>query len=248
MQLWPLPALLAWGAAWGLYLLLVNVETPAWIALGLAALLGAVFTVFASTPWRRIFVVAGFPLSLLASGLAGAMPAWAWLLPLAALLLLYPVNAWRDAPVFPTPEGALRGLGETVMLQGKAPRIVDAGCGIGDGLRELHSEYPEAKLEGLEWSWPLRFACTWRLRLMGVKARVKRADIWKADWSPYSMVYIFQRPESMARAVRKATRELRCGAWMASLEFEAVGLRPTAKHVCEDGRTVWLYQAPFKQR
>jgi hypothetical protein len=247
MKLWPLPALVAWGASWGLYLLLLQVDAPAWVALGLAAMLGGVFTVFASTPWRRIFVVAGFPLSLLASGLAGAVPAWAWLLPLAALLLLYPLNAWRDAPLFPTPVGALRGLGETVMLPGTSPRIVDAGCGMGDALRELQSEYPSAKLEGLEYSWPLRFACALRCRLIGVKARIQRADIWKADWSPYAMVYLFQRPESMARAVRKAERELRCGAWMASLEFEAEGLRPTARHVCEDGRTVWLYQAPFKQ-
>ena len=35
------------------------------------------------TPWRRAFMLAGFPLSLVASGAAGALPAWAWLLPLA---------------------------------------------------------------------------------------------------------------------------------------------------------------------
>ena len=56
-----------------------------------------------STPWRRVFIAAGFPLSLAASGLAGAMPAWGWLLPLALLALVYPMNAWRDAPLFPTP-------------------------------------------------------------------------------------------------------------------------------------------------
>jgi hypothetical protein len=61
--------------------------------------------VFGSTAWRRIFIAAGFSLSLAASGLAGAAPAWAWLLPLAAL-------------------------------------------------RELHREYPQARLSGLEWSWP----------------------------------------------------------------------------------------------
>ena len=39
---------------------------------------------------RALVIAAGFPLSLLASGAAGALPAWAWLLPLALLLLLYP--------------------------------------------------------------------------------------------------------------------------------------------------------------
>jgi hypothetical protein len=50
----------------------------------------------------------------------------------------------------------------------------------------------------------------------------------------------------MARAAAKATRELRPGAWMASLEFEAPGLRPTAVHACAAGRRLWLYQLPFR--
>ena len=74
---------------------------------------------------------------------------------------------------------------------------------------------------------------------------MSRADIWAVDWSGYDLVYLFQRPESMARAVAKATAELRRGAWLASLEFEAVGLQP--QHVLEgaNGRCLWLYLAPF---
>jgi SAM-dependent methyltransferase len=247
MKAWPLPALAIWAVAWGLFLFLPSFGAPAWIAFALAAALGSVLSLLGSTPWRRIFIAAGFPLSLLVSGLAVAVPTWAWLVPLLALFAMYPIHAWRDAPVFPTPLGALCGLAQVAPLSGTAPRVVDAGCGVGDGLRELNHEYPNARLEGLEWSWPLRMVCAWRCRWMRVPARVKRADIWSADWSPYAMVYLFQRPESMARAVRKAARELRCGAWMASLEFEAEGLQPTAVHTCSDGRPVWLYQAPFKQ-
>ena len=164
------------------------------------------------------------------------------------LLALYPVHSWRDAPMFPTPAGALRGLARLAWLDGASPRVADAGCGLGDALRELRREYPHARLEGLEWSWALRWACALRCRFMRVPVRIRRADIWAADWTPYAMVYLFQRPESMPRAVRKAERELRCGAWMASLEFEATGLQPTAVHTCADGRLLWLYQAPFKMR
>ena len=110
-------------------------------------------------------------------------------------MLLYPVSTWRDAPLFPTPVGALRGLAALAPLPANAS-LVDAGCGLGDGLRELHREYPDARIEGLEWSWPLRLACAWRCRF----ARVRRADIWAANWSGYGMVYLFQRPESMPRA------------------------------------------------
>ena len=186
----------------------------------------------------------GFPLSMALSGTAASeLPGWAWLLPLALLVAIYPLKAWRDAPFFPTPRGALEGLGRLAPLRADA-RVLEAGCGLGDGLRELHAEFPQARLDGIEWSWPLRLACQWRCGF----ARVRRGDIWRADWSPFQMVYLFQRPESMPRAVDKATRELANGSWLASLEFEALQLEPDAVHRCKDGRCVWLYQQPFKPR
>jgi hypothetical protein len=242
-MIWPLPALAAWTLAWIAFGALVRLEAPVALAMLLGSALGVAASVLGSTPWRRIFIAAGFPLSLAASGLAGALPAWAWLVPLALLVGIYPLNAWRDAPLFPTPRGALEGLAERAPLPAGA-RVLDGGCGLGDGLRELHAEYPEAALEGIEWSWPLRLACGWRCRF----ARVRRGDLWASDWSGYDLVYLFQRPESMARAVDKARRELRRGAWLASLEFEAVALAPHAVLRGRDGRPVWLYRAPFKPR
>lgn len=239
---WPLPALLVWGLAWLAFVGLSALGLSAWMALIAASALGVVLAFWGSTPWRRVFIALGFPLSLLASGMAGSVPAWAWLAPLALLLLLYPIGSWRDAPLFPTPPGALRGLAALAPLTASA-RIVDAGCGLGDGLRELQREYPAARIEGMEFSWPLRIACAWRCRF----ARVTRADIWLADWSPYDMVYLFQRPESMQRAADKAARDLRHGAWLASLEFAVPKLAPTRVLDCADGRRVWLYQAPFRR-
>lgn len=236
---WPLPALLAWAAAWLVYGGLSTLGAPPWLALLAASALTFPLFLWGRTPWQRVFIIAGFPLSLLASGVAGSLPAWAWLAPLALLLLLYPVASWRDAPLFPTPEGALHRLSTLAPLPTPA-RILDAGCGLGNGLRELHREYPSAQLDGLESSWPLRFACARRCRF----ARIRRADIWSADWSAYDLVYLFQRPESMSRAAEKATRELAHGAWLVSLEFEATSLSPQHVLECADGRRVWLYQMP----
>jgi hypothetical protein len=161
------------------------------------------------------------------------------LLPLGLLLLIYPINAWRDAPLFPTPQGALMELPRHAPLPDGA-RVVDAGCGAGDGLQALRAAYPNVALHGLEWSWPLRalsaLRCPW--------ARVRQGDIWRADWSGYDMVYLFQRPESMPRAVAKAA-ELRAGAWMVSLEFEAMELVPSANYRAPGGKMVWLYRAPL---
>jgi hypothetical protein len=88
----------------------------------------------------------------------------------------------------------------------------------------------------------LAWICAWRCSF----ARVRRADIWSADWSGFHMVYLFQRPESMERAARKATLELARGAWLVSLEFEVPSCHPQAVFRCPDGRSVFAYQAPLK--
>ena len=77
-------------------------------------------------------------------------------------------------------------------------------------------------------------------------ARVRRGDFWSADWRPYALVYLFQRPESMPRALAKAAHELRPGAWLASLEFEIAALVPQGVLDGGEGRRVWLYRAPFR--
>ncbi len=238
---WPLPALATWLAGWALFAGLGLAGVAPIVAVPAAVVLGAASAVvWGSTRWRRAFIALGFPLSLAASGVAGALPAWSWLLPLAVLALVYPVNAWRDAPLFPTPTGALDGLSRLAPLGAQA-RVLDAGCGLGDGLRALRRSYPDARLEGLEWSWPLRLLAALRCR----DAQVRRGDLWAADWSAFELVYLFQRPESMPRALAKAARELRPGAWLASLEFDVPGVAPTRSLACADGRTVWLYRAPL---
>lgn len=235
---WPLPALLAWGLAWLLYWGLLQVVAPVW-ALAAASTVALATSLWGNTWWRRGMIAAGFPLALAIMGWA-SVPPWAWLLPLLLLLLVYPLNAWRDAPLFPTPPHALRGLSAVAPL---APgvRILDAGCGLGDGLKALRSSYPHAHIEGVEWSWPLRLLCGLRCPW----ARVRRGDLWAQDWSGYALVYLFQRPESMARAAAKAQAEMAPGHWLVSLEFAVPGVLPQGQLRLPSGRVVWAYRLPL---
>jgi len=233
---WPLPALLVWAAAWGLFAVLAQAGVDVLLALGCAAALGALGSVLGPNWWRRFMIALGFPLSLLVSG-AVTLPGWVWLLPLGLVLLVYPINAWRDAPIFPTPRGALLGLPQAITLPAGAA-VLDAGCGLGDGLRALRRAWPEAALHGLEWSWPLRLLCALRCPW----AQVRRGDIWRESWAPYQLVYVFQRPESMARALAKAQAEMAPGSWLVSLEFEVLGQPHQARLMAPDGRPVWIYR------
>jgi SAM-dependent methyltransferase len=236
---WPLPALLAWLLAWGLHGLLREAgATPLLAAAG--GLLAPLPLAWAlQRRWRRLCTGLGFPLSWLAlhASQGGAWPPAAWLLAAAALWLAYPRKAWQDAPLFPTPAQALQALPATAALPAGAT-VLDAGCGLGHGLLALRVAYPQARLQGVEWSAPLAWLCRWRLP----SASIRRGDLWAADWSACDLVYLFQRPESLPRALDKARREMRPGSWLVSLEFWPPEHPATARLKTPDGRPLWLWR------
>ena len=232
---WPAPALLTWLLAWALWAAALGLGLPSPWAFALAAALGVGSATAVTGPWRRAWVGLGFPLSAVAIG--AALPAWGWLLAIGPLLLLYPLRAWRDAPFFPTAVGALDGLDQVVALAPGA-RLLDAGCGLGHGLNALRQAWPQARIQGVEWSRPLAWLaaarCPW--------ASVARGDMWRASWQSFDLVYLFQRPESMARAWAKAEAEMAPGAWLVSLEFTVPGRTPVARLEGGARRTVWIYR------
>jgi len=234
---WPWPALAAWGGAWVAFVVVRDAGGAPWAAFAIATALGLSMAAIAGTRWRRLIVAAGFPLSAGVLGAAGALPAWTWLAAAALLLVAYPLRAWRDAPFFPTAAHALQGLDRVVRLPGHA-RVLDAGCGLGHGLQALREVWPHAQYEGIEWSRPLAWAAAWRCRW----ARVRRGDMWGSTWAAHDLVYLFQRPETMPRAVQKARQEMRRGTWLVSLEFEAPGLHPAARLAIPGQRVVWVYR------
>ena len=230
---WPLPAVLCWAAAWATWLLAGRAATG--MAAGL--LVGGAGALACRGNWRRAIAGLGFPLSALALGAAQGVPAWAWLLLLLPVLATYPLRAWGDAPIFPTPPAALLGLDTTV---GTPRSVLDAGCGLGHGLSALRRLWPQAALHGIEWSPLLTLLA--RVRCRGLQAHIHRSDMWTSSWAAYDLVYVFQRPESMARVHAKAVAELGPGGWLVSLEFAVPGVEPEACMQGPGRRPVWVYR------
>ena len=234
---WPLPALLAWAVGWATALASRQHGAQAGLDLVLGTAAAAALAWLNAGQLRRWIAVLGFPVSaLLLAAASGGLAAWAWLLALLPLVLLYPLRAWRDAPFFPTPAAALLGLDAVVK---PAPRhVLDAGCGLGHGLVALQRLWPGAALRGVEWSAPMAW---WASRRVPA-AQVKRGDMWAQSWADLDLVYLFQRPETMARAWAKANAEMAPGAWFASLEFPVPGTVPHATLDAGVGRPVYVYR------
>lgn len=234
---WPLPALLSWLAAWFIYSAAMAAGLAPAPALAAGAAVGAALGWLHGERWRRLIVALGFPVSVLALGGQGGGSGLLWLALLLVLWWLYPRRAWSEAPLFPTPRGALARLSALAPLPPGA-RVLDAGCGVGDGLRELAHAYPGARIEGVEWSRPLVLLARWRAR----GAAVRQGDLWVDDWAPFALVYVFQRPESMPRLWAKACAQLAPGAWFVSLDFAVPGVVAVASWQLDSGQFVWVYR------
>ena len=200
--------------------------------------------------WRRLIMGVGAAVLWLNLGSSpssalGAVPAWAWGAALTLGLVLYPLKAWRDAPFFPTPAGELQALRALMPATSRAAlRVLDAGSGLGHGVVALQEALPHADITGVERSLPLWVASRWRLRRSCASGRVRlqRGDLWAQSWREFGMVYVFQRPESMARVWSKACREMAQGAWLVSLEFSVPGVQPFRQLPTASGRALWVYR------
>ena len=235
---WPLPALGAWGVAWLSFALAASEGVPAEVAVLLALWMPLWLAWCCPSPLRRVLLMGGFPLALWLQGQV-SLPAMLWLAPLALLLLLYPMRAWRDAPLFPTGVHALKGLSQQLGVEGSVS-ILDAGSGLGHGLRALRVEWPQARLNGVEHSAVLALLS----RLWCRDAQVEQGDMWRCDWAPHDIVYLFQRPESMPRAWDKACKQMRPGSWLVSLEFALPSAPPDVLLLKPGERPVLAWRVP----
>lgn len=242
VRLWPGLALWAWVGAWGVHgVSLVQGVGLGWSFIWACAWSGAataLAVLLGHSRLRQMCLMLGFPLSwLLLQG--NGVSHWLWLFALVSLVWVYPARNWGDAPLFPTPVGALMALPEYITLRPGA-RVLDAGCGAGDGLRALHRALPFTLVEGVEFSRPLSWLARWRCPW----AQVWQGDMWEADWSPYSLVFVFHRPETMDRAWQKAQAEMWPGTYLLSLDFVVPGLLPTEQVPLGVDRWGWLYRIP----
>jgi hypothetical protein len=248
---WPASALLTWYVLWQASFWVWRTSQSllmTLLAMSVLSLMLVRLNPWAKTGWRAVFLVMGVPIATLVT-YQFTLSVWVWLVACGVLLAMYPLRYWHDAPWFPTPSNALDGLANQLSLAHNS-RILEAGCGTGDGMLALRMQYPHAHIVGVEVSRLLAFIARlrcrwlWRKTLGGEQSapwQIIVTDLWRHDWRDYELVYVFQRPETMIKVQHKAQQELRSGAWLVSLSFPLPNRQP--QHTFQSGRyTIWCYQ------
>jgi SAM-dependent methyltransferase len=166
-------------------------------------------------------------------------PAWAWVLPLGALLLVYGSSFRSQVPLFlsnrRTVERFAAWLDDTPGL-----RVLDAGSGTGSFSLRLARLRRDCTVSGFEQAFlPAQLG---RLAARGQpNVDLHRGDFWKQDFGQYDVVYAFLSPVPMQALWHKAKAQMRSHGWLVSNSFPVPGIAVDAVLEVQDRRRTRLY-------
>ena len=196
-----------------------------------------------ATPWRRVFIGGGFPLSFAVSG-AAALPPWAWLLPLALLAFVYPVA--RLARRAALPDAGRRAARPRARRAARPParRCSTPAAASARRCSSCAANIRTRAVDGIEWSWPLLGAGAPALPL---RARAARRHLERRLVGASRSSICSSGRRAWPRAAAKAARELKPGRLAGEPRVRDRDAAAAARaRAARDGRRVWLYRAPFR--
>ena len=130
-----------------------------------------------------------------------------------------------DAPFVPIPDETLEKIIEHLKLDNNSV-LYDLGCGDARILKKAVEKYPGLKAVGIEIAFmPYLLA---RLKTRKNKnIRIKREDIFSADLSNATHVFVYLYPEVMENLVPILEKKVKVGTRVVSCDFEDKNRKPT---------------------
>ncbi len=104
--------------------------------------------------------------------------------------------------------------------QNRALRLIDIGSGLGDMSMYMANMRSDSQIEGIEIA-PLLWAISFvRAKLNRSSARFKLGNYNALNFAHYDVVFAYLSPAAMHDLWKKASKEMRPGSMLMSLEFD----------------------------
>lgn len=180
--------------------------------------------------WRWIHLC--FPLAMLAMT--------RWQLPnelyLAGFLIsgsLFWTTFRSQVPFYPSRPSVWKQVAK-LMPKDKHLSLIDIGSGLGDMSMYIAKLRPESRIEGIEiaplpWLISIVRAKIWRS-----KATFTLGDYHKLIFSDYDIIFAYLSPAAMLALWQKASKEMKSGSLLISLEFEIPSVKPSIQIAATD--------------
>jgi SAM-dependent methyltransferase len=200
-----------------------DLSDATWLIVGLHSGLAMLLSLFLRLPpWWLIIQAAFVPAVVLAFRL-GVAPA-SYLLAFAVFWLIFRDNTAERVPLYLSSDRCWQAVGDLLPTD-RPIRFLDAGCGLGGGLRILARRFPESHFEGIE-SAPLPWLYARFMARKLPNCRIRPGNLRELDFQPYDVVYAFLSPQPMPGLWCKVRREMRPGSHFISNSFGVPGFEP----------------------
>ena len=202
-----------------------------WLIVGLHSSLVVILSLFLRLPpWWLVIQAAFVPAIVLT--LNQGTTATAYLVAFALFWLIFRDNTTERVPLYLSSDRCWQAVGDC--LPGDRPiRLLDAGCGLGGGIRTLARRYPESLFEGIE-SAPLPWLYAWFMARNLPNCRVRLGNYREIHFRDFDVVYAFLSPQPMPGLWCKVRREMRPGSLFISNSFSVPGFEPDRVMAIDD--------------
>jgi len=111
-----------------------------------------------------------------------------------------------------------------IIPQDNPVRLIDIGSGLGDMSMYMAKTRPDSQIEGIEIAplpWVISFI---RAKFRRSSAKFILGNYQALDFANYDVIFAYLSPAAMRMLWDKASKEMRPGSLLISLEFEIPGV------------------------
>ncbi len=216
----------------------VNLNIPFFTLVLMQALLAATFSYLAGMAswWRWIHLC--FPIA--------AWVMFQWHIPNAVYLVGFIISLslfWTtyrtQVPFFPSRPIVWQQVAN-IIPQDSPVRLIDIGSGLGDMSMYVAKTRPDSQIEGIEIAplpWVISFI---RAKFRRSSAKFILGNYQALDFANYDVIFAYLSPAAMRMLWGKASKEMRPGSLLISLEFEIPDV-PENKRILGNKNTPDIY-------
>ena len=189
--------------------------------------------------WRWIHLC--FPLAMLAMT-RWQLPNEFYLVGFIISLSLFWTTFRSQVPFYPSRPTVWKQVAK-IMPKDRQIRLIDIGSGLGDMSMYVSKVRPDSQIEGIEIA-PLPWLISKiRAKISRSKAIFTLGDYHALHFADYDIIFAYLSPAAMLALWQKASKEMKTGSLLISLEFEIPGVIPSFRIAGnENSPTIYVWR------
>ena len=212
-----------------------HLEDATWLIVGMHSSIAVLLSIFLRLPYWWLLIQASFVPAVVLSFNLNITPVL-YLLAFVIFWLMFRDNTTERVPLYLSSTQTWECLSQS-LPQDKPLRFLDAGCGLGGGIRHLARCHPGSTFYGVE-SAPIPYIYARIMARNIPNCQVLWGNFRDLDFRNYDLVYAFLSPQPMPALWCKVRKEMRPGTRFISNSFSIPGFEPdSVLDVCDRGQS-----------